>query len=68
MSSKSMIDTRKRTEQGQDGEGPMCNSSRMASWRAQHKDLICELPMGGGGGRLLVEEAADAMASGCKCT
>lgn len=63
-----MMGTRKRTKQGQDGEGPMCNSTRTASWQAQHKDLICELSVGAGGGRLLVGEAADAMASGCKCT
>lgn len=29
---------KKEAEQGQDGEGSMCNSTRRASWQAQHKD------------------------------
>lgn len=29
---------KKEAEQGQDGEGSMCNSTRRASWQARHKD------------------------------
>lgn len=39
-SPKSMMGARKRTKQGQGGESSMCNSTRTASWQAQHKDLI----------------------------